>query len=191
MSIMRIGLQNVDVADDKMFFDVMVANADHLPVKGHPAFGFSGSFSKPVDSFPLTLFSDGTIDIGCFAPIEVRYHRTNLLNHPMVVGEYVSIWWKEKVEREITFQIRAVTKLDSGFEHAPATDLMLGKIREYRAELVKSFDVEISGQKYRPPVGLQGSIAKLHGRLFFEPDGAILDDQQIGLTVEEDEVRVI
>jgi hypothetical protein len=64
MSIVRVRFTNVDNSDDWFYFDLPIGDSDSMPIPGSPVFGYSGSFSNRADSYPMTLFEDGTIDLG-------------------------------------------------------------------------------------------------------------------------------
>jgi len=191
--MLRIRVTNTLDVRDWIYFDLLV-DSERRPLRSFPSFGFSGSLNQRENGYPLLLLEDGTIDLGAFAASQSRFHKTNLYDRVLRVGEYVTVWWRQPKEEAITFRIDSVTEIGD----APplgtlkkGRDIHPSELAEIRAEVIQSFEFDFNGETYSPPIGVQGSVSIAQGELLFWPDGVIVDGDQINTPVNPDEIRIL
>jgi hypothetical protein len=190
--MIRVNLTNPADKKDRVYLDLSVDD-QMKPLPDIPYFGFVGSLNNSADGFGALLLGNGTIN--------ETYGRTNLRNHPIVVGEYVTIWWRQQTgpEVEVTYQIAAATQLSaitqfSGLPKATVFAIAsLDEIPHIRARLIRPVQIEgYDDTVYCAPTGTEGDIAFAHDTYIFFPDGAVSQDGKIiDTTVDGDDVELI
>ncbi|MFA6279851.1 MAG: hypothetical protein WC612_03540 [Bdellovibrionales bacterium] len=94
MPVLRVHLKHKDreyASIDDYTFDIVV-DAKNKPLKKVPFFGLWGEFSKPDNRYPVVLLSDGQIDLGAAREEDDRFHKTNMHEKIIKVGELVTVW---------------------------------------------------------------------------------------------------
>lgn len=196
--IVRLCLKGVDEIGDRIRFDLSVGE-DMKPLPDIVYFGYNGSLNQSEWSSAIILKPDGIIDLGSGSESAGRFHRTNLLNKKIEIQNYITIWWKWAENHPSTYVVEAVTVLSAVTEIvtiAKATFFniqSLDGLPSFRGRVTRSFDiVGYDDVVYRPPVGIEGDLAMLHGNLIFCPDNAIAKNGQLVTSiVSADDIELI
>jgi hypothetical protein len=197
MMFVRVCFRQVGDDGDRLRFDISLdASLRPLPIMSY--FGFWGSLQRGEMATGVLLDPQGVIDVGGDA--NSRYHRTNVFERKVDLGQYVTVWWNfGGVEEEHTYMVEAMTDLTAiSNANSPkfATTYLVdtvSKLPRFRARVIKSFDIEgYDNTVYRPPVGVEGDIAIFQDAYVFCPDDAIATSgEMITAVVEFDEVEIL
>lgn len=195
----RVCLKQVGEEGERLRFDISL-DAEHRPLAIMSYFGFWGPMSQGADACGVLLDPQGVIDIGDFHDVTIRYHKTNIFDRKIDLGQYVTVWWKFTGSgEERIYIVEAVTDLaalSSADVPAFATAFLVdavAKLPRFRARVVKSFDIPgYDNRIYRPPVGVEGDIAVFQDVYVFSPDDAVAKSgQMITVVVQPDEVEIL
>jgi len=188
----RVCLRNVNSDGDRLRFDLTL-HPDLKPVADKVYFGFWGAVGGVGDAFGVLLSPEGVIDLGSGYELYDRFHKTNLMQRQVTLGQYVTVWWDWGGNKEEnTYQMEAVIQLSAVTELVTlqrATGLLvthMSDLPRFRARVIRSFDIKgYDGRIYRPPVGVQGDVAILQSITIFCPDNAVAKNGQL-ITVAVD-----
>lgn len=176
----RVCFRQVGDDGDRLRFDLSV-DSEKQPLATMSYFGFWGSLQRGEIASGVMLSPDGTIDVGHGGDANERYHRSNLLQRKIDLGQYATVWWNfGGEESESTYIVEAVTDLAAiSSQSAPAFNTAylvdsVAKLPRFRARVIKSFDIEgYDNAIYRPPIGVEGDLAIFQDEYVFCPDEAV------------------
>ena len=194
----RVCFKQVGDDGDRLRFDISLG-VDKKPLPTMSYFGFWGSMQRGELANGVLLDPEGVIDIGHGVEINDRYHRSNIFERKLDLGQYVTVWWNFSGEAdESTYIVEAITDLAAISPATPpdfATKFLVDavtKLPRFRARVIKSFDIEgYDNTVYRPPIGVEGDIAIFQDVYVFCPDDAVAKSgEMITAVVKPDEVEI-
>ncbi len=188
--IVRVSLLQSTYREERIRFDLSLSQG-LKPLPDIAYFGFWGEMKDTENSCGVLLTAEGVIDIGAGYAAHSRFHKTNILTKKIVLGEYVTIWWKFGTNEEAnTYVIEAVTQLSAVTEvvKIPTASTFhidsLHNLPRFRARVKRSFDITgYDNVTYRPPVGVEGDVAYFQDCLVFCPDNAVAKNGDLIFTI--------